>query len=565
MATSTDGYSLLTTINLPGSVGGHGDIVAFDPATADIWIAQSPDDNVVVIDTATNGVRAVIPNIGNANGIALTSQYAFVADVTNNTTDVIDKQTFKVVATVAQTGTTPDGVVYVPTTDQVLVASDDANVEDFINAKAPFTQTASLQLQPDPAVSGPDVATYVPSKDLIFQPDDQQLDVVNPHTAQVVAAWHLLTTGSVKPLVYDPQTNHFLVGTTSNQLLVVDGDSGAVLKTIAVSGSVDQASIDIGARLAFFGDKAGVADIINLDTGQLVGGLPAEKNMHTLAVDTANHDIYVYENNRNTVDVYTHPDPAHAPEFGVLSHDVHSVAGEVYALYEGLLGRAPDPLGGESWASALSSGASVQDVTKGIQSSTEAQTHLNASDNAGYVEQVYETVLGRQGDSSGSQSWVVALNSGLSRTDLVDNFVFSSEHVGDLQPGLDAGVFVADATDASVARLYHGLLGRGPDAGGLQSWETSAHNGTSLATISDALLASPEHQADHAGAQTNQQFVDGLYIGALGRAADTTGEQSWTHLLDSGTTRAQVAVAISESVEAQQHLVSQVEVGWHFA
>src|ERR1700712_3038535 len=182
MATATDGYTLLKTINLPGTVGGHGDIVAYDPDTKTVWLGQPPGKKVVVIATTTDTPKATIPNIGNANGIPLTPQYAFVADVTNNTTDVIDKHTFPVVAKIAQTGTTPDGVVYIPSTNQVAVASDDANVLDFINATGPFAQTASVQLQPNPSVGGPDVPTYVAQKDLIYQPVDQQVDVINPHT-----------------------------------------------------------------------------------------------------------------------------------------------------------------------------------------------------------------------------------------------------------------------------------------------------------------------------------------------------------------------------------------------
>ena len=312
MATSTDGYALLKTIALPGGVGGHGDIVAYDADTKTVWLAQSPDNNVVVIDTTTNTIKATIPNIGNANGIALSPQYAFVADVTNNTTDVIDKHTFQVVAQLHQTGTTPDGVIYIPSTNQIAVASDDNNVLDLINATGAFTQTASVQLQPNPAVSGPDVPLYVAQKDLIYQPDDQQMDVINPHTGAIVNTFHLVSTGTVKPAVYDPVTNHLLVGTTNNQLLVVDADQGTILKTIAVAGSVDQATIDVSARLAFFGDKAGTADIVNLDTNQLAGGLPAEKNMHTLDVDPTTHDVYVYENNRNTVDVYGQQSQLHA-------------------------------------------------------------------------------------------------------------------------------------------------------------------------------------------------------------------------------------------------------------
>lgn len=305
MATiGTDGYALLATINLPGTQGGHGDWVAYDAATGYVWLAQSPDNNVVVIDSKTNTIKATIPNVGNANGIALSDKYAFVANVTDNTTDVIDKATFQVVAKVAQTGTTPDSVTYISGTNQVAVASDDNNVEDFINATAPFTQTASVALTPVAAVSGPDVSTYVASKGLIYQPVDGQVDVLNAATGALVTTWPLLTTGFVKPGVYDPNTDRFFFGTTNKQVLVVDATSGALLKTIAITGSVDELSIDVATRRAFVGDKAGVVDVVNLDTQTLVGGLPAEKNMHTLAVNTANHYVYVYENNRNTVDVY---------------------------------------------------------------------------------------------------------------------------------------------------------------------------------------------------------------------------------------------------------------------
>jgi VCBS repeat-containing protein len=336
MPASTDNYSLLTTINLPGDIGGHGDWVTYDADTATIWIAQSPDNNVVVIDAKTNTIKAVIPNIGNANGIALTPQYAFVADVTNNTVDVIDKRTFAVVGQVHQTGTTPDSVVYVPSTNQVLVASDDNNVEDFINATAPFTQTRSLTLQPNPSIAGPDFAVYVPEKDLVYQPVDNVVDVIDPHTGTIVKTWTLLSSGSVKPMVYDPKTNRFIVGTTNNQLLVVDADSGSVLKTIAISGSVDEGSIDVAGRRAFFGDKAGVADIVNLDSEQLVGGLPAEKNMHTLAVDPTTHEVYVYENNRNTVDVYARP---------VANNDIVRLAATQNAVTGNVLSNDFDPDG----------------------------------------------------------------------------------------------------------------------------------------------------------------------------------------------------------------------------
>ena len=304
MADSTDSYSKIDTIELPGTVGGHGDIVAYDTDTKTVWLSQSPDNNVVVIDTKTNTVEATIPNIGNANGIDFSPKYAFVADVTNDSLDVINKRTFAVVDKVPLTGTTPDGVAYIPSTKQVTVASDDANTLSFINAKAPFTQTSSTQLLPNPSAPGPDVQLYVPSKDQIFQPDNQQIDVINPHTGAITKTFPVLTTGVVKPPVYDPVTNDLIVGTTNNELLVVNATKGTVLSTIPITGSVDEGVVDAATRTAFFAGSAGNVYAVNLDTDKLVGTIPTEAGTHSLTVDPTNNDLYVYEGNSNTVDVF---------------------------------------------------------------------------------------------------------------------------------------------------------------------------------------------------------------------------------------------------------------------
>ncbi len=352
MATSTDGYSLQTTINLPGTVGGHGDIVTYDDQTNTVWLAQSPDNNVVVIDAKTNAVEATIPNIGNANGIALSENYAFVADPTNDTLDVINKHNFKLVDQIHLAGSTPDGVIYDPSTHQVAVAMDDQNTLEFYDANT-FKPVGTTQLTTAalPGSAGPDVPTYVASKDLIYQPDNAGIEVIDPHTHQIVKtfSFDLPADASTKPVVYDPYSNELLVGTTNKEILVVNADSGHVDHTIGITGSVDQSTIDVGAGLAFFGDKAGTADVVQLGSDTLVGGLPTEAGAHTLTVDTDNHSVYAYLGNSNKVAVYTPTAPQAedlANTFHGQSDDYHGnlganassqVTGAVHQPHDGLL------------------------------------------------------------------------------------------------------------------------------------------------------------------------------------------------------------------------------------
>lgn len=243
--------------------------------------------------------------------------------------------------------------------------------------------------------------------------------------------------------------------------------------------------------------------------------------------------------------------------FGTVTTDPHSAGGEVYALYEGLLGRAPDPLSLESLANALNTGTSLHDLTGAMLSMPEVQQHLNATDNVGFVEELYETVLGRQSDANGANGWITQLNAGVSRVDVADSFVFSSEHIADIQPAFSVGIFVPDLHTSDVARLYYAMLDRAPDAGGLQGFTSGVENGVaSLRDVAQAVINSPEYDS-HTGALSNSAYVQNIYEQVLGRQADAGGLQGWTDVLAQGASRASLVTAVVDSSEFQGHYVNQ--------
>lgn len=296
-------YKLVKTIDLPGDKGGHGDWTAFDTDTRTVWLSQSPDHNVVVIDAATNVVKGVIPDIEDGNGIALSPRYAFLSDNKGGVTIVVDKRSFKRIATLRPQGKGPNGTTYVAKTGTVYISSDSNDMTVF-RAQEPFQQVGHFKLHPDPAKDGPDVALYVAAKDRLYQPDDNAVDVIDPRDNRIVAVWQPGIAGQAKPIVYDRKTNHFILGTTDLKMLVLDGKSGKVLATIPVKGKVDETAIDEGARRAFVGDKAGLIEVIDLDRNKVVDVLPSEPNVHTLTVDPKSHAVFVYRNESNKVDVF---------------------------------------------------------------------------------------------------------------------------------------------------------------------------------------------------------------------------------------------------------------------
>jgi len=297
-------YALIKTIDLPGTVGGHGDWVTYDPQTETVWLAQSPDHNVVVIDANALAIKKTITGVDSGNGIDLDDRYAFITDATPSKLLVVDKRTFKKVARVDTGGKTPDGVNVDTHSGKIFVANDDSNNEAVFDSKPPFKLTNVFKLKPEDSKDGPDVALYVRSLDRLYQPVGGNIDVIDPNTNQILAVWDFGVASAAKGGIYDSKTNHLIFGTGDKKMLVVDAATGKLVTTIPVAGAVDQTAVDTAKRRAFVGDKTGDIEVVDLDTNQVVDHIATEKNIHTLTVDTKTHRVLVYLNASNKVGVF---------------------------------------------------------------------------------------------------------------------------------------------------------------------------------------------------------------------------------------------------------------------
>ena len=235
---------------------------------------------------------------------------------------------------------------------------------------------------------------------------------------------------------------------------------------------------------------------------------------------------------------------------GRLVFDPNDPAAQVVRLYQAALGRGPDQGGLNYWIDALQKGASPSDLGAGFLGSAEFNARFGASNDAGYVDRLYQNVLGRPGDAGGTAYWLGRLQAGATRQDVLVGFAESTENRTATQTLVQNGIWDRSETAQQVARLYDTELDRLPDAAGLGYWRNQIEAGSAnLLSVAQAFTATPEFTARY-GVPSNQAFVQALYQNTLDRPGDAGGVAYWTAQLDAGAlSRSGAALGFSESPE----------------
>jgi hypothetical protein len=166
-------------------------------------------------------------------------------------------------------------------------------------------------------------------------------------------------------------------------------------------------------------------------------------------------------------------------------------------------------------------------------------------------------------DAGGLSSWVSALNSGMSRAQVVPAFSKSAEHIEKTRAGVEAGLWLKDYQAAIVARMYDTVLDRQGDAGGIINWTNTLKSGMSIKTMVDSFTGSAEFQMKY-GALDDRGFVQQLYRDVLDREGESPGVDAWTGGLRGYMSHADVVLGFSKCQEHQIKLVGITNNGIQF-
>lgn len=194
----------------------------------------------------------------------------------------------------------------------------------------------------------------------------------------------------------------------------------------------------------------------------------------------------------------------------------------INAIYESLLGHAPDATGLSYWQRQISGGASRAAVAQGVWDSPEHRTDE--------VNQFYEEFLGRPSDAAGLSFWTAAFSSWGTEQIEVEGFLTSAEFINKNQ-----------GNTAFVDALYNDVAQRSPVAAETNYWVGLLNGGQTPLQVATAFVF---------GQEASTSVVDGFYSDFLHRAPGSGDLQMWVNDLTSKTLNGeQVGLRILSSNE----------------
>lgn len=232
------------------------------------------------------------------------------------------------------------------------------------------------------------------------------------------------------------------------------------------------------------------------------------------------------------------------------SHDNIDHTPEIDSLYESQLGRHADGQGLAYFLNALKNGTmDLAAVSAALQNSEEGRHHSAATTGTGTgttttvatdadrtteIDHLYQSNLGRHGDSDGLAYFLNALKTGTMDLAAVTAAMQNStegKHHSALTTGAATGTATLPTSDADktteIDHLYQTNLGRHGDSDGLAYFLNALKTGTmDLAAVTAAMQNSVEgkHHVETHGSTTTSQYAmaDASHITLVGTATVVT-------------------------------------------
>ena len=258
-ATSKQNLLLITSIQLP-NVSGRIDHLAFVPKNQTLFVAALGNNTIEVVDLKTKKVIHTIKGLHEPQGIKYISESntIFVANGENGECDIYDAYNYQLITSVMMPGGDADNVRYDSTTGKIFVGYGNGGIA-IIDAKT-FKLLADIKLPGHPE----SFQLSDDSKNIYVNvPDAQMLGKIDLDKNLVTKKWKIEVAKANFQLAFD-ETNHrlFLGCRNPANLLVINSDSGNIITQIDIDRDTDDVFYDNSATQIYVSCGGGNVDVI---------------------------------------------------------------------------------------------------------------------------------------------------------------------------------------------------------------------------------------------------------------------------------------------------------------
>jgi DNA-binding beta-propeller fold protein YncE len=287
-------YHLLQTYRFgaaPGSTSEYFDYITVDPAARRVYLSRGTA--VQIIDADSGAPVGTVAGFKRQHGVALAPELGrgFISDGSLATITVFDLKTLQRLATV-KTDPDADCVVYDPATGRVLSMNGDGNSATVADGK-------SGQLIGTVALGGAPEFAVADGKGTVFAnlADKDQIVAIDTRSLQVKARWPTAPEGEPTALAIDREHRRlFSAGRKPQQLIVMNADSGQIIKSFPISGGTDAVAFDPQTSTVFVSTRDGKLHLFHEDSPDSyreTATVATEFGAKTMGLDAKTHQVFL--------------------------------------------------------------------------------------------------------------------------------------------------------------------------------------------------------------------------------------------------------------------------------
>jgi len=283
-------------IEVPGPKGKRFDYLTIDPSTHLLFATHLGAGLLYVIDLKTNRVVKTISDLPGIEGVEVAPDLkkVYTSNWFENKIAVIDIDSLQVIRKIA-TEAKPDGIAYAAPLHKIYVSDERAKAEavvdvtkdEIINTLHFDSETGNVRYDP--------VSRHV----LVNLQGKNAISEIDPAIDREIAQYPVGECRGNHGMALDAEHRlAFLACEDNNLMTVFNLQSHKPISSMPMAEGSDVIAYDPGLRRIYVACYSGSISVFEEQDPQhfrKLGDLPMEEKVHSLAIDTATHKIYVPE------------------------------------------------------------------------------------------------------------------------------------------------------------------------------------------------------------------------------------------------------------------------------